>query len=128
MARWVAQSERSSATALAEGRTEYLTSLVPRVDALVREYHARTPEGEDVTLHVLEGIGRAALGDAAEGRSFDRVKQDMGLLVAIRLVVMHGAGRVETRRAADGVKAATRKVSSEASDWVRSYTPHRLRS
>lgn len=126
MSQWVPQNECSSVTPAARSRTAYLqpvlSSVIDVVDAYVRE----TPDGEEVTLAVMSGIGRARLEVFASGRTFDRVKQDLGLLVALTLVDLYGALRVQTLRREDRKGTSTRRCARPELSWVGTYAPHRV--
>lgn len=126
MARWVSQAESSSVSKSARTRTAYLAPVVGEVDAVIASYFAARPDGEDVTVQVLQSLGRARLVRlAGSERQLDTVKQDVGLLVALRLVDLYGASRILSRREDDGRRASTRPARS-GPDWVNRFTPHRL--
>jgi hypothetical protein len=73
------------------------------IDNVIARYFATRPDGEDVTVEVLRAVGRARLVRlAGDERRLDTAKQDIGLLVALRLVDVDGAARIMTRREDDG--------------------------
>jgi hypothetical protein len=123
---WVPQSELSSITSASRSRTAYLRPVFAKVEATIRAYIERDPTGEEVTLAVLRALGRDRLESFSADRSFDRVKQDVGLLVAQTLVDVFGAPRVHTFRRPDRTSSAARRNGWSDLDWVSSFTPHRV--
>lgn len=126
MSVWVSQNERASLTAAARGRTAYLAPLLPTVVATIERYYRDEPGGEDVTREVLRAVGAEQLRSVAAAVSFDRAKQDLGVLVALTLVDLFGASRVETLRRADRRASSARRAIGPGLDWVGSYAPHRI--
>jgi hypothetical protein len=96
------------------------------VEAIENYLHDH-PDGEDVTLAVLQAIGRQRLQAFAKDRTFDRVKQDVGLLVAQTLVDLFGAIRVHTLRREDRKGSSARRNTWTQLPWVNSYALHRVR-
>jgi hypothetical protein len=99
------------------------------VAAIIREYFESQPDGEDVTLRVLERLGRdrvIALGGGVG--KLDATKQDIGRLVAIQLVQEFGPSSVLTHRGNDEHAVSTRAVRTPGLEWVSRYTPHRVQS
>jgi hypothetical protein len=126
MAQWILQANVPSITPAARNRTLYLAPLLTDVVVAVEAYFDAHPDGEEVTLAVLEALGRNRLDQMRGGRSFDRVKQDVGLLVAQTLVDLYGAGRVATLRRDDGKSVSARRNTRATLDWVDSFAPHRV--
>lgn len=126
MAQWVPQNEFSSVTAAARSRTAYLAPLIRPVLQAIEDYIASEPDGEEVTLAVLREIGEEPLRQASQGRSFDRAKQDVGLLVAQSLVDLYGASCVHTLRRDDRKAVSARRNTWSDLGWVRNYAPHRI--
>lgn len=126
MAEWVPQNEFSSVTAAARSRTAYLAPLVPLVTDTIIRYFDEHPDGEEVTLSVLHSVGKLRLKSIAKGRSFERAKQDLGLLVAQMLVDIFGAMRVQTLRREDRQAVSARRNTWHDLPWVNSYAPHRV--
>jgi hypothetical protein len=92
----------------------------------IENYLRDNPDGEDVTLAVLQAVGRQRLKAFAKDRTFDRVKQDVGLLVAQTLVDLFGAIRVQTLRREDRKGTSARRNTWTQLPWVNSYAPHRV--
>jgi hypothetical protein len=128
MARWVLQSVKSSVSRAARSRTNYLAPLQALVDDTIQQYFGGRPSGEDVTLAVLESVGRDRLEVVDASKPIDRKKQDLGLLVAQRLVALFGASNVLTFREDDGKAVSTRAARRPDLAWVTRYTPHRVTS
>lgn len=126
MAEWVPQNESSSVTAGARSRTAYLAPLIEPVLRAIEDYITRTPDGEEATLAVLSTIGERRLRQLAQRRSFDRVKQDVGLLVAQSLVDLYGASHVHTLRRDDRKSISARRNTWSNLGWVKNYAPHRV--
>lgn len=127
MAQWILQSSVPSITAAARSRTSYLAPLLGEVIAAIEAYFEASPNGEEVTLAVLQALGRERLEQVRGERSFGRVKQDVGLLVAQTLADLYGANRVETLRRDNGKSVSARRNTWQSLDWVNSFAPHRLR-
>ncbi|MBU51857.1 MAG: hypothetical protein CL920_24470 [Deltaproteobacteria bacterium] len=125
-AQWVLQSDVTSITPQARNRTEYLQPLRSEVANIVRGYINAHPDGEEVTLEVLERIGKERLKEVAPEKDLMQLKRDLGLLAAQVFVDLVGAMFVESLRRPDGRTASTRRCRREGLDWVHSYTPHRL--
>lgn len=126
MAKWILQSSVSSITPASRSRTSYLASLRSDVVTAIKDYFSAKPDGEEVTLAVLDALGRARLEQVRGKRSFSRVKQDMGLLVAQTLSDLYGASSVETLRRDDGKSVSARRNTWDNLDWVKCFAPHRL--
>jgi hypothetical protein len=126
MSEWVPQNECSSVTAASRSRTSYLGPIISSVVDAIETYFRDNPEGEEVTLAVLEAIGLRRLKALAKDRTFDRVKQDVGLLVAQALVDLFGATRVHTLRREDRKGTSARRNTRPQLPWVNSYAPHRV--
>lgn len=126
MSEWVPQNECSSVTAASRSRTSYLGPIVNSVVEAIENYLRDNPAGEEVTLAVLETIGRQRMKALAKDRTFDRVKQDVGLLVAQTLVDLFGATRVQTLRREDRKGTSARRNTRPLLPWVNSYAPHRV--
>lgn len=126
MSEWVPQNESSSVTSASRSRTSYLGPIVPLVIEVIEQYVHANPNGEEFTLAVLGSIGRERLKSLAKDRSFDRVKQDVGLLVAQTLVDLYGATQVQTLRRADRKGTSARRNTWTQLPWVNSYAPHRV--
>jgi hypothetical protein len=133
MPRFVAHSDPvcRSDTPRARRRTAWLDPLRHDVLALARAYLAATPDGTQVTLAVLQGLGETRLRALAEaaGRSWRTLKQDVGLFVVLVLIDAFGHDRVETLRHEVSGKNSTRSRTADwpALGWVSRYTPHRVR-
>ncbi|MBK8259834.1 MAG: hypothetical protein IPK80_00630 [Nannocystis sp.] len=127
MSEWVPQNECSSVTAASRSRTSYLRPIIIKsvVDA-IQSYLRGNPAGEEVTLAVLEAIGRQRMEALAKDRTLDRVKQDVGLLVAQTLVDLFGATQVQTLRRKDRKRTSARRNTRPLLPWVNSYAPHRV--
>ena len=124
---WVRQDEFSSATPAALRRTQYLAPLRGAVQNAIGAYLSSDYKGEEVTLAVLKAVGAKRLRDMAARppeRSFDRVKQDVGLLVPQTLVGIYGPTKVWTLRADDRRTAAPRRNTWPDLTWVNKFTPH----
>jgi len=94
---------------------------------MIQEYFSARPDGESVTLEVLREVGKDRLEQYVDGtRTFDRVKQDAGLLIAICLVKRYGREQVMTYRENDGHRVSTRAAGKDGPPWVNRYTPHRV--
>lgn len=126
MAQWISQSNVPSITPSTRRRTAYLTSLGPDVRSAIGAYFDAHPDGKEVTLAVLDALGRDRLEQVRGHRSFGRVKQDVGLLAAQTLVDLHGATRVETLRRQNQRSVSSRRCRWDSLDWVDSFTPHRI--
>lgn len=126
MARWISQTAYSSITPASRRRTEYLTSFSPKAQSIIQDHLARTPDAEDVTLAVLEGLNES-LDALRAARGSTRVNQDVGLWVAQTLVDLYGASRVWTLRADDGQSVSPRRNTRSTLSSVERYTPHRVR-
>src|SRR5262249_48236995 len=126
MSEWVPQNECSSVTAASRSRTSYLRPIISLVVEAIENYLRNNPNGEDVTLAVLQAVGRQRLKVFAKDRTFDRVKQDVGLLVAQTLVDLFGAIRVQTLRREDRKGTSARRNTWTQLPWVNSYAPHRV--
>lgn len=100
--------------------------LLGDVIAAIEAYFEANPDGEEVTLAVLQALGRERLEQFRGARTFGRVKQDVGLLVAQTLADLYGANRVETLRRDDGKSVSARRNTWPDIDWVNSFAPHRL--
>lgn len=129
MAKWVSQAIVPSITPAARKRTAYLRPLLPTIVAAIKEYFQAQPEGEEVTLAVAEALGHDVLKRSARdaGYAVDRVKKDVGLLIAQTLPDLHGASRVETLRKEDGRSVSLRRNRRPQLRWITSFTPHRLK-
>jgi len=92
----------------------------------IDEYLSANPDGKEVTLAVLKAIGEQGLRQASSGQSFDRAKQDLGLLVAQSLVDLYGANRVLTLRREDRKAISARRNTWADLEWVNSYAPHKI--
>lgn len=127
MAKWVSQAVSSSVSKRAQTKTSYLSGVVSLIDRTITEYFNLRPEGEDVTVEVLRRLGRARLLRFVEGdeERLGTVKQDVGLLVAIRLVKLFTDRRVLTYREDDGKRVSTRPART-GPPWVNRFTPHRV--
>lgn len=126
MAKWILQSSVPSITSTSRGRTAYLAPLLSDAITAIEAYFDANPDGEDVTLAVLQSLGRDRLEQVRGKRSFGRVKQDVGLLVAQTLADLYGAINVETLRRDDGKSVSARRNTWRGLDWVNSFAPHRL--
>lgn len=126
MAKWVSQREVSSTTARSRERTAYLDPIRPAVESVVKTYLAERPDAEDVTVEVFAQIGKKRLKQASGQEDLKRLRQDLGLLVAITLVDVFGAARVLTLRDEDGDAVSTRRNTRADLDWVSRFTPHRV--
>ncbi len=126
MAQWILQSVVPSITSAARRRTSYLMPLLGDVVAAVEAYLGAHPNGEEVTLAVLQALSRDRLERVRSRRSFGRVKQDVGLFTAQTLVDLHGANCVATLRRADGKSSSARRNTWPMLDWVDSFAPHRV--
>lgn len=125
MAQFVSQSVAPSTSPRARSRTEYLLPLRGEITRIIRAYLDARPEGEDITLEVLRGLGEDALRGIAGSRDFDTVKKDVGLYVPIVLVDLYQAHNVLTYRDNDGTSVSTRSARGQPA-WVNKYTPHRV--
>jgi hypothetical protein len=126
MAKWIRQSQASSTSKTSQRRVEYLSELTSEIDELLLAHHRSRPDAEDYTLEVLQRLGRERLvGIRGEGR-LDRTKQDVGLLVAIRLSHVFGSNNVLTYRENNGKRVSTRAARRAGLEWVSRYTPHRV--
>jgi hypothetical protein len=92
----------------------------------IETYVAANPDGEEVTLAVLKAIGEDRIRQVSTGRSFDRAKQDVGLLVAQSLVDFYGANRVHTLRRENRKSISAHRNTWDDLEWVNSYAPHRI--
>ena len=92
----------------------------------IETYFFNNPEGQEVTLAVLFVIGRDRLERIAGDRTFDRAKQDAGLLSAHVLVEISGEDDVETLRRNDRIRVASRRNTWPNLKWVNSFAPHRV--
>lgn len=126
MVQWILQSKFPSITAAARSRTAYLVSLLDDIVAAIEAYFKANPGGEEVTLAVLQALGRERLKRVGGARTFGRVKQDVGLLVAQTLADLYGANRVTTLRRDDGKSVSPRRNTWSTLDWVNSFASHRL--
>jgi hypothetical protein len=127
MAKWVSQAKTSSISKSGRARVAYLGEIVPEVKRLIRASLDEQPDGAEVTLDVLQGLGRDVLVRLGGGeQSLDRVKQDVGRLVAMCLVDMYEAHRVLTYREDDERAVSTRAVRRPGMEWVARFTPHRV--
>ena len=126
MSEWVPQNECSSVTAASRSRTSYLRPIISLVVEAIEDYLRDSPDGEEVTLAVLQAIGRTRLKPYAKDRTLDRVKQDVGLLVAQTLVDLFGATRVQTLRRQDRKGTSARRNTWAGLRWVNSFAPHRV--
>lgn len=127
---WIPQSVFPSRTTRTLARTRYLAGVRGALVRAIERYHASEPGGEEVTLACLEAVGEAGVHDLARthGRTYDTVKQDLGLFVAILLAETYPPEQVETYRDETTRKNAVRVRPSRRGglDWVSKYTPHRL--
>lgn len=127
---WVTQRRFPSRTTRTAERTRYLEPLRESIEREIRSYFDRDPRGEQVTLACLAAVGREGAEDIARhnGRTFDGVKQDIGLYVAILLSGLFRPEGVETYRDSGTLRNATRLRPRRWSElaWVSKYTPHRL--
>lgn len=126
MATWVAQSDVPSISRATRRRTAYLLSLRPVVETAILESLGANPLGEEVTLDVLARLTPAELEVAFTGVPLNRLKQDLGLLVAQTLVDLVGARNVETLRREDGRSVSSRRNTRPGLVWVGNYAPHRV--
>ena len=126
MARWVSQSVSPSTSKRARVKVSYLKDLEAQVDGIIRDYFQTRPNGEDVTVDVLSRLGLDALTAAGGEREPGVVKQDVGLLVAMRLVSIFSPDEVLTYREEDGKKVSLRTARRADAPWINRYTPHRL--
>ena len=140
MAIWQSQKDFPSETPRTKEAVSYLDREIG-VDALYRmftEYFAAHPEGEQITLYVLKGIGfdkvkamaqaKATLKGAKTQAMINLVKQHIGLWVAIGLARCYGPEAILTYRATANGPGSTRKASDSWKPelyWVTAYTPHR---
>ena len=94
----------------------------------VGAYFRMHPDGEQVTLHVLDGLGRTLIDGIARATRGTRgtVKQAIGLRVPILLAQMAGPDNVATLRDPGTMKCSTRMRTANWPDlaWVSRYTPH----
>lgn len=125
MTQWILQSRVPSITPATRNRTAYLAPLLNDVIAAIKAYFETKPDGEDVTLAVLQALGYERLQLTRGTRTFGRVKQDVGLLVAQTLADLYGANYVETLRRGDGKSVSARRNTWPTLDWVNSFAPHR---
>jgi len=130
---WIKQGEFGSDRPRTRERVAYLTmdaSVSDTVERAIRDYFEREPAGEQVTLNCLAALGQARVEATARNwhKSPDTVKQDLGLLVPIRLCQLAGTENVETLRDESTRRNATRQRSSRwpMLTWVSKYTPHRV--
>ncbi len=121
---WIPQTAISTDSNRNRSRTAWLDPLRHRIQAAIRAYFDREPEGEQVTRAVFDAIEPQEVERHLAGRSLDAARRELGLRVPIELVCMYGARRVETLRRADGRTAAPRRTYK---DWPRNFTPHRVR-
>ncbi len=126
MANWISQNIAPSTTARSRQRVAYLAGLRPEVVAITKEHLAKRPDADDFTLEVLGQLGPERLHEISGSGDIKRLRQDMGLLIAITLVEEYGADHVLTLRGPDGVAVSTRRNTREGVDWVSRYTPHRV--
>ncbi|MDY0061008.1 MAG: hypothetical protein RBU45_14450 [Myxococcota bacterium] len=126
MAKWISQTKTSSITPAARKRTAYLLPFAADVIAAIQTYFQDNPDGEEVTLAVLRALGKERLEQIGGGRSFGRVKQDVGLFAAQMLVDLFTAARVQTLRRDDETSVSDRRNKWPDLDWVDSYAPHRV--
>lgn len=124
---WIRQDEFSSTTVAALRRTHYLSPLRGVIRIAIQDYIRTHREGEDVTLAALRAIGEHNLHASAAlppGRSFNRAKQDAGLLVAQILVEIYGPTRVFTLRRNDRKSIASRRNTEGDLTWVTCHAAH----
>ena len=126
MAKWISQRDVSSTTARSRERTAYLDPIKGIVEDTIKTYLAERPDAEDVTVEVFATLGRKRLREIGGRRDMKRLRQDVGLLVAITLVDIFGANRVLTHRDEDGNAVSTRRNTRDELDWVSRFTPHRV--
>ncbi len=123
--------EYSSDTHRARARTGYLEQARPDVEAAILNYLDGCPDGTQMTLAVLNWLGRERLDEIAEvgGRTFDTLKKDIGLFVVLVAIDLFGPARVETLRHEQSGRNSTRMRTADWPDleWVARYTPHRVR-
>lgn len=122
----------SSDTPRARRRTDWLQPLGDVVLRIAAAYLRAHPDGTEVTLAVLDGLGQPRLQQlaASAGRSFDTLKKDVGLFVVLVLIDAYGPANVATLRHDPSGKNSTRSRTAAWSTlpWVSRYTPHRVRA
>lgn len=128
---WIRQNQFTSRNPRSLQRTNYLRGLENVILQTFQSYLSpRADDKTQVTLACLEAIGENAVRGLAEqtGRSFDTVKQDIGLFVPILLCERYGANRVETYRDSQSFRPGSRTRPKDWAklSWVNRYTPHRL--
>lgn len=139
---WVPQAEVSSATARTLSRTAWLEPFRDRIHAAIQASHAEDEATDTYTQAVFDVLPPRVLLDgfaeklrrkgrpvdladaAARERMLSTIRTDVGMRVAIELVALYGADRVETLR-----KPGSRSVETRATGgvWPANYTPHRVR-
>jgi hypothetical protein len=89
----------------------------------IDEYFGESPDGLDVTAHVLNQIGQADMQSDANttNRTMDQAKQEMGRMVSAEILPEMFSG-VETL----GSVKVDEKRWPELAKWVASYTQHRV--
>jgi len=123
---FVSQAVISSATVSALARTEYLSYLSHEIDTIINDYHNENPQGEDYTLKVFQSLGKDRSLSVHD--SEERAKQDIGLLVAQRLVNLFSAEAVSTERRGNSSRTFARPNHDESTnDWLKSYTRHKVK-
>lgn len=138
---WQSQSDFPSETARTREAVSYLDREVGRAELfrIFDDYFSANPEGEQVTLAVLKGIGLKKVEQIATAKAKAKakpvtamrnlVKQHIGLWVAIRLADRYGAESVLTYRQRLNGPSSTRKAGDSWKpelNWVTAYTPHRV--
>jgi hypothetical protein len=130
LSEFIPQATVRSTTARTLERTAFLEPLDAQMRAIITAYFRQEPEGTQVTLAVLSGLGKARLKrlEKESKRTFDEVKQCVGLKVPILLAKMFGDDHVATYRDPATKKASTRSRSANWPDlaWVSRYTPHQV--
>jgi len=131
VADFIKQSIYSSDSARTRQRTAFLEDVRSTIEMGIAEYLEKHPNGEQITLHVLDTLGEAWARHLATDRQWtlEEIKQAIGLYVPIVLCDMFGPDKVETLRQEDSKANSTRKVTKDfpkLTGWVTAYTPHRV--
>lgn len=129
MAKWVKQSFCTSKTKSSQTRTSYLAPEKDVVDQIIKNYFEKEPNGELVTVEVLKKLGKDRVEHyITDQRTINRVKQDLGLFIAIRLTEIYEASNILTYREDNCKNVSLRYAPVGTPEWIRKFTPHRLLS
>jgi len=131
MASFVKQSVFSSDSSITRKRTAFLIEEKSKIQEAIKDYLAKYPNGEQVTLHVFHYLGRKRIEMLAQEnkKSLASIKQSIGLYVPIVLCDLFSPEKIESLRKTNGTTNLPRKVTKDYTDllgWVSFYTPHRV--